>query len=288
MKNKNDALPNKTLAIIAGSGSLPIILANEALKQDYSIIIYSVIEENHDNKLFPSHLQNYIQPIHLLKLGKLMKLLEQNKTTDLVMVGKIHKKNLFNILSMDLFTIKLLPSIRHKGDMSLFNIIVQYLNKINITIQPQTLFLQSLLLPEDVYTKRKPSPQEWSDIQYGMFYAKKITDLDIGQTVVIKDGIVVAVEAIESTNECILRGGSLAKKDAIVCKTARTKQNNKFDVPAIGLETIEAMYKSKCKILAIESNTMYAIDITKLIEAANRYQMILVSTAVNEKLLPTL
>ena len=146
-----------SLGILAGGGELPIILANNALEMGYNIYIYSFIEENHDNSHFPKHLHRYIQKVHLLKYGTTFKLFKKDKINELVLVGKINKKSIFNNLKFDLFTLKTLLSLKNKNDMEAFKMLQDLLTDIHVTILPQTKFLKSLLLTENIYTKKKPN-----------------------------------------------------------------------------------------------------------------------------------
>ena len=141
-----------------------------------------------------------------------------------------------------------------------------------ITIAPSTLFLDELLAPAGKLSKRSPTPAELQDIDFGFKIAKEIGALDIGQTVVVRRQIVVALEAVEGTDECIRRAGALAGPGTVVVKVSKPNQDLRFDVPAVGLDTIQAMTEAQAAVLALEAHKTLTFDRDQMLTAANRSQ----------------
>ena len=271
----------KKLGILAGSGILPALAAREALKQGWPVTIYAVAEENFQSD---PDLAPYIQPVTITRFGSFLKRLKREGITNLILLGKIRKEHLFRELRFDMKTVWLLSKMLNKNDDTIFYTVENEMKKIGVTLLPQAQFLEPLLLNEGIYSKKKPSKAILKDIEFGMFYARSIGALDIGQTVVVKDGSVLAVEAIEGTDKCIMRGGELSrKKGAIVCKAEKLKQDIRFDIPTVGVETLEVMKKSGCSVLAIEAGKTFVVTPKEVFDYVNRNHMILVSTHVPDK-----
>lgn len=169
----------------------------------------------------------------------------------------------------------MLKSIKDWNDKSIFNLVYQEFKKTGIEILDQKSFLKSLLCAPGIYSKRKPAKSELDNIEFGMNYAKKIAALDIGQTVVVANKTILSVEAIEGTDEAIKRGGAFARNKAgVVCKAMYKNQDTRFDVPAVGLQTLESMRASGCNVLAIEAKNTFVIDREKFIKKINDYKMV--------------
>ena len=173
--------------------------------------------------------------INIGKVGRIFKTLQKEGVDEVTMIGKVTKEILYSggVLVPDWQAIKILMSLPDRHDDTIMNALVAKLESLGIHVMDQTLFLKDLMPQEGVLSKRKPTREEWEDMQYGFAMAKKIGGLDIGQTVVVKNKAIMAVEAIEGTDACILRGGKLGKK-AIVAKTAKPAQDNRFDMPGVG------------------------------------------------------
>jgi DUF1009 family protein len=147
--------------------------------------------------------------------------------------------------------------------------IVKELEEEGFRVHDTTSFTKDLLCPERVLTRKKPSRTEWQDIEFGWKIAKELGQLDIGQTVVIKNMAVMAVEAIEGTDEAIMRGGHFAKSGAVVLKVSKPQQDMRFDVPVVGRGTLRTMKKAKAGVLAIEASKTIILDLNRFIEAAD-------------------
>ncbi|MDH5720953.1 MAG: UDP-2,3-diacylglucosamine diphosphatase LpxI [Spirochaetia bacterium] len=275
----------KKLGIIAGSGILPALTADSAIKQNVETVIYAVEEEDFSNKKHNLHLRTISKPVTITQVGKAIKQFKKDGITHLVMIGKITKEHLFKDLKFDLKTLWMLRKLINRNDDTIFFALADELKKNGVDILPQDYFLKDLFLPEGVYSKKKPSAQDLKDIKYGMYYAKKMGQLDIGQTVVVRFESVLAVEAIEGTDECIKRGGRLSRnKGAVVCKAEKAKQDARFDVPAIGVQTLETIKKNGAHALAFEAGKTLIVTPESVIKKANELQLILAGTSAPSKL----
>lgn len=257
----------KKIGIIAGAGELPIALANEARAQGYSVFAVAL------EPLAESGISEYVDGIawvNVGKFGKLIDALKKHGVREAVMAGKVSKTLLYKSrITPDLKAMKLLFSLKDRKDDSILLAITEELDREGIRLLDITRFSSSLLAAEGVYTERRPTDAEWKDIGFGWRIAKEIGRLDIGQTVVVKNLAVMAVEAIEGTDEAILRGGGLAKEGAVVIKVSKPEQDMRFDVPAVGLQTLNAMQVVGAKVLAVEKDKCLILNKTSLIEKAN-------------------
>jgi DUF1009 family protein len=259
-----------TLALIAGTGQLPVAVASEAKKMGYRVVGIA-LQPPADESLKP-----FTDDFHKVKIGSfgsLLKLLTKLSVTEAVMAGKVPKKLLYENkkdLIPDVKTMKILFSLKDRSDDSIMNAVVGELEKQNIKIHNTTTFTQSLLAPEGVLTRKKPSKDDLKDIEFGFKIARKIGELDIGQTVVVKKRAVMAIEAIEGTDEAIKRGGALAQKDAVVVKVSKPQQDMRFDVPAVGTDTLRSMEMTGAKVLALEASKCIIVDKDNFLKEADK------------------
>ena len=265
--SKKDPKP-RTLGIIAGMGRLPVAIATEAKKMGYYVVGIA-LQPPADESLRP--VTDDFHKVRIGSFGGLLSLLKKLSVTEAVMAGKVPKKLLYEnkrSLIPDLKAMKLFFSLKDRADDSIMKAVVKELEKNNITIHKTTTFTKDLLAAEGVLTRHKPSKDDMKDIEFGWAIAKQIGRLDIGQTVVVKNRAVMAVEAIEGTDEAIKRGGALAQKDAVVIKVSKPQQDMRFDVPAVGIDTLRSMKKVEARVLALEASQCIIVDKEKfLIEA---------------------
>jgi hypothetical protein len=264
--NKSES--SKTLGLIAGTGELPRVIVSEAKKMGYRVVAIA-LQPPADESLKP--FADEFHKVHIGRLGGLIRLLKKLSITEAVMAGKVPKNLLYKKdIIPDLRAINLLFSLKDHSDDTIMQAIVKELEKEGINLLKTTIFTKNFIAPEGVLTYKKPSKTEWRDIEFGWKIAKGIGQLDIGQTVVVRDMAVIAVEAIEGTDETIKRGGSLVKKGAIVIKVSKPQQDMRFDVPVVGTNTLHSMKKASAKVLAIEAGKCIIIDREKFIKEANR------------------
>lgn len=261
---------SKKLSLIAGMGKLPEAVASEAKKKGFKVIAITLSPiENKSLK----HLADEFHKIHIGRLDELISLLKNLSITDAVMAGKVPKDLLYKYkgsIAPDLRALKLLCSLKNRSDDTIMKAIIRELEKENIKLHKTTAFTENLIAPKGVLSCRKPTKSEWKDIEFGWDIAKKMGGLDIGQTVVVKDAAVMAVEAIEGTDEAIKRGGSLAGEGAVVIKVSKPKQDMRFDVPVVGANTLHSMQNVKSKVLAVEAGKCIIIEREDFIKEADR------------------
>jgi DUF1009 family protein len=245
------------IGIIAGSGKLPVILAQEIQNAGKQAIIISVSKDADES------LKSLTPDFHQLGVGQVKKIINtflDFNVKELAIIGKVSKDTLFNPLHFDTKAIKIVSKLKDKSDSSLFSAIADEIESSGIKIIDQRQYLGKLLPEKDVLTKNKPSKSQLHDIEYGMELAKKVSELGIGQTVVVKDQIILAVEAIEGTDEAIRRGAKLCKGGAVIAKASKSDQDFRFDVPTIGPNTIDVLMESKASVLAIEYGKAFLLE----------------------------
>lgn len=245
-------------------------LATEARKMGYRVVAIA-LKPLADKSLSP--FADEFCEVGVGHLGKLIGILKKFNIRDVVMAGKVPKGLLYKhkgSILPDIRAIKLLFSLKDRSDDSIMLGIIKELEKEGIKLLKITTFTKNLLAPEGVLTKRQPKEGQWKDIEFGWKIAKEIGRLDIGQTVVVKDLAVMSVEAIEGTDEAILRGGELAGHEAVVIKISKPQQDMRFDVPAVGVDTLHVMKKTHADVLAIEADKSIIIDREKFIHEADR------------------
>ncbi|MBI2995702.1 MAG: LpxI family protein [Candidatus Melainabacteria bacterium] len=268
-------MPNNKLAIVAGNGELTSLLAESACKQGFETCAIAITDEA------KHRLEDICDKVCRFSPGEVSKMInfiKREMIDQVVFIGKVPKIDLLrNVHKLDWIAIKNLSKLSNFNDDSIHGGIVDLLNKHNITILPQTMFLKNLFLEKEILSKRKPTLEERVDIDYGYDVAKKVASLDIGQTVVVKNKMILAIEAIEGTDEAIKRGCELAKSGAIVIKVSKSNQDERFDIPAVGEKTIETIADYKGSVLAFEANKTIVSNKEKLIEIANKKNICLLA-----------
>jgi UDP-2,3-diacylglucosamine hydrolase len=229
------------IGLIAGNGRFPLLFAENARRLGYRVSAVALTGETD-----PS-LERVVDRIHwvaLGQLGRLIKAFKQDGVRQAVMVGGVKKTHLFSNVRPDLRSLALLRRVTVRKDDALLRAIAAELEDEGIRIRESTFGLDGLLVEEGTLTKRAPTRKEWRDIEFGWEIAEAVGRLDIGQCVVVKDRVVVAVEAVEGSDEAIRRGGKLARAGSVVVKRFKPQQDRRFDLPAIGPGTIRAMAES--------------------------------------------
>ena len=265
----------ETLGLLSGIGHLPVDVAQSAKAMGYRVVAIGVVP-GVDPGLAASVDAYY--DIHIGKLGKIINTLKKNNVTKVTMIGKVTKEILYSegAIIPDFRAIKLLTSLPDRKDDTIMNAIVKELEEEKMAVMDQTLLIQPLLPAPGVLSKRKPTADELEDIEFGFQVAKEIGRLDIGQTVVVKNKAVMAVEAIEGTDACILRGGTLGK-GVIVAKTAKPAQDNRFDMPSVGVRTIESMIAAGAAGIVMEAGRTLLVERERTLALADEHNMFVVA-----------
>ena len=265
----------ETLGLLSGIGHLPVDVAQSAKAMGYRVVAIGVVP-GVDPGLAASVDAYY--DIHIGKLGKIINTLKKNQVTKVTMIGKVTKEILYSegAIIPDFRAIKLLTSLPDRKDDTIMNAIVKELEDEKMAVMDQTLLIQPLLPAPGVLSKRHPTAEELEDIEFGFQVAKEIGRLDIGQTVVVKNKAVMAVEAIEGTDACILRGGTLGK-GVVVAKTAKPAQDNRFDMPSVGVRTIESMIAAGAAGIVLEAGRTLLVERQRTLALADEHNMFVVA-----------
>jgi hypothetical protein len=214
--------------------------------------------------------------MHVGQLNRLLKFFSQNKIHHAIMAGQLAPKNLFD-LRPDWKALLLLGKLKERNAESIFAAIADELSAIDVDLLPATTFLEDCLASEGLIAGSKLSKSEKEDVDLGWKIAKEISRLDIGQTVIVKDGTVVAVEALEGTNDAIKRGGALARENAVMVKVAKPNQDMRFDVPVIGVETLRVAAEAKLRVIAVEAGKTLFLERDAITNLAGRSKISIVA-----------
>ncbi len=256
------ASPDK-IGLIAGNGVFPLIFAETAKERGLSVVAIA-----HTGETEPSLSEKVddILWIRVGQIGKLISYFKKSGVSSAVMAGGIRKTRIFEVRP-DLRAISLLARLKEKKDDALLRAVAGELERENISIEDATAFLTPLLAGEGEFT-RPLKKSEKEDVHWGWSLAKKVGLLDIGQCVVVRNGVILAVEAIEGTDATILRGGTLGKENAVVIKVCKPQQDLRFDIPTVGPETIRSMIEVKASVLALESGKTLILEKDRFIRDA--------------------
>ena len=265
------------LGIIAGNGRFPFLVLDAARAQGYEVVVAAIKEETS-----PEIESRGASAVHWLSLGELSKLIEtfqREGVTRAVMAGQVKHKQIFSSIRPDWRLAKLLLSLTTRNTDSLLGAIAKVLADEGITLESSTALLEPLLAKPGVLTKRAPSKQEKKNIEYGRTIARGLAQYDIGQTVVVAESACVAVEAMEGTDATIERAGQLMAtldpgrsalaRELTVVKVAKPKQDMRFDVPVIGVKTIEVMRNAGATCVALDAGKCLLIDGDAVIQSAD-------------------
>jgi len=254
------------VGLIAGATQFPLLVAREAKALGYSVVAVGI-----EGETLPE-LSREVDEMQVVALGELSRLISVFKTAGVrraVMAGKVQHASIFRAIKPDLKLLAVLMKLREKNTDAIIGAVAKVLEDEGITLMDSTVFLKALLAPGGVMTRRRPDSGEMKSIEYGVRVARELTRLDIGQTVVVKDGACVAVEAMEGTDETIRRAHGLCGEGAVVVKLSKPAQDFRFDVPVCGLGTIEAMAATGAKALAIEAGRTLVFDRERVVEEAD-------------------
>ncbi len=265
------------LGLIAGNGKFPLLVLDAARARGYEVVVAAVREEAD-----ASIEKHGAAAVHWLSLGELGKLIETFKAegvTEAIMAGQVKHKQIFSSIRPDRKLAKVLLSLTMRNTDSLLSAVAKVLAEEGIHLRNSTSLLEPMLAPAGVQTRRAPTDAEQTDITYGRAVAHHVARFDIGQTVVIAEAACIAIEAMEGTDEAILRAGALMQslhgeastlsRALTVVKVAKPNQDMRFDVPVVGMHTIETMQRAGASCLALDANRCLMLDREKMIAAAD-------------------
>ncbi|MGB2603583.1 MAG: UDP-2,3-diacylglucosamine diphosphatase LpxI [Candidatus Sulfotelmatobacter sp.] len=280
---------NEKLGLIAGNGKFPLLVLDAARAEGYEVVVAAIKEE-----AFPEIEDHDATSVHWLSLGELSKLIktfQQEGVSRAIMAGQVKHKQIFSTIRPDWRLAKLLLSLTTRNTDSLLGAVASVLAEEGITLENSTWLLDPLLAKPGVLTRRAPIEQERKNIDYGRTVVRHLAQYDIGQTVVIAESACVAVEAMEGTDATIERAGQIMRSlhgDAstlsralTVVKIAKPNQDMRFDVPVIGVKTIEVMHAAGATCLALDAGKCLLLDGEKVIDAANPVGIAVVADATS-------
>ena len=256
------------IAIIAGSGKFPLFLAKVAKSNDIRVIILAIISSAEKD------IEKIADKTYWVELGqgkKLIEILQKENIEYAVMAGKVNKSTIIKqSIKLDEEAKNILQRIKDKKDDTILSAIADRLNNFGVELIDSTLFLKNFMSGKGPLTKKRPDRKQQQDIEFGVSIAKNMGSLDIGQSVMIKDKAVIAVEAIEGTDEAIIRAGQLAGKGIVIVKVSKPHQDMRFDVPTVGLETLKAIKLSGASVLALEAGRVLMLEKEDMRKEANK------------------
>ena len=270
----------KKIGLIAGVGRLPVEFARAARGMGVHVIGVGVLPEV-DPEL--AQVAHTYESINIAKLDRIFKVFKREQVTEVTLLGKITKELVYAHRELpDLRVLKIFSRIKNFSDDTLTLALVEELAAEGITVLDQTELLRPLMPAAGVLTNRKPTEAELADMRFGLNMAKKIGGLDIGQTVVVKNRAIMAVEAIEGTDACIRRGGQLGRGGVTVAKSAKPKQDMRFDVPGVGPDTLDSMIEAGAVALVIEAGKTLVVDRETMVAKADQHGITIVAMAGDE------
>nr|WP_321398972.1 UDP-2,3-diacylglucosamine diphosphatase LpxI [uncultured Desulfobacter sp.] len=267
------------IGLIAGGGQFPLLFTQKARANGYKVIGVGFRSETDPELAQQTHRFEWL---YLGQLNKLIRYFKSHGVTRALLMGSISKANIFKDIRPDLKALAFIAKTAGTHDDNVLSSFADLLEKHGITLVPSTFLLPELISPKGCWTKRKPDKAEKKDIQQGWKLAKAVGRLDIGQCLVISNGTVLAVEAIDGTDATIERGGRLSRGNgATVVKLSKPNQDLRFDLPSSGCTTIETMHRSGVTVLVLEAGKSLSFDREKMIALANQYNICI--TAVTEE-----
>ncbi len=263
----------ENIGIIAGGGHFPLLFAKAAREAGRRVVVIAFRGETDEEVTAGADAVCWIK---LGQLGKIVQFFEKERVGETVFLGTITKTRIFRDVIPDMKALSLWNKIDRKQDDAILRAVAGHLEQEGIRVVESTRYLQHLLFPCGVLSKRKPNKSHWQDIKLGWKAAKAIGKIDIGQCVVVRDSTVVAVEAIDGTDATIIRGGELAKEKAVVVKVCKPGQDFRFDLPATGPKTIRSMRRVNASVLAVEAGRSLIFEQEEMIRAANEAGIVVV------------
>ena len=261
------------IGLIAGTGEVPVYFARKACQLGIKLISIGFSKEI-QNGLAPFSEKCY--SIGVGQPGKIFKTLQQNSVKELLILGKVDKSIIFKLQKFDFKALQFFKNIATHEDKVLLLGVIDELEKEGFRVLSQKEFLSDIFPQKGNLAHREPTKQELEDIAFGLPIARKLADMEIGQTLVVRNKTVVAVEAMEGTDQAIQRGCDLAQGKCVVIKVSRTNQDYRYDSPGIGPQTINMLVKGEAGVLALEAERVMVVEQEKVLDLANKAKIAVV------------
>jgi DUF1009 family protein len=264
----------KKIGLIAGNGKFPILFARAAARHGLEVVTIAI---KRDTSRWITPLVKKVYWLSLKDYATMFDIFKKEGIQKVIMAGQVNPQNLFYKDVGDEALKELLVAVKDKRPDTVFSAVADTLAAHSIELLDSTLFLDDYLPEKGILTKHKPDAKTWKDIKLGYDMAKRVAGLDIGQTLVVENGAIVAVEAIEGTDAAILRGGRVANGGVVVIKVSKPDQDMRFDIPVVGPRTIKYLSKVHARCLAIEARKTLMIDRQECINAADKKSIAIVA-----------
>ena len=272
------------IGLIAGNGRFPFLVLDAACRLGHDVTVVAIREEA-DPRISEVIAGGESVKLHWVSLGQLgrcVQILKDAGVSRALMAGQVKHTKLFSGVVPDLTLLSVLRKLKTKNTDALIEAVADVLGEHGIKLEDSTSFLQPLLAREGTLTSREPTVDEWVDIKVGYRIADVLARLDIGQTVVVKDRAVVAVEAMEGTDEVITRAAGLAGPGMSVIKVAKPNQDMRFDVPVVGLRTIETLREANAGVLSIDAGRTLVLDGDAVFQVADESGIVVVGRGLRD------
>lgn len=258
------------IGLIAGNGRFPFLALQGARSLGHDVTVVAVKEEAFPELEEAARVAGAdLTWVSLGHLGKCIKVLKAAGAGQAIMAGQVKHAKIFSGIIPDLTLLSVLTKLRAKNTDALISAVAEVLRGEGIELLDSTAFLEPLMARPGILSRRQPAPGELEDLAFGYRMADAVAALDIGQTIVVKDKAVVAVEAMEGTDAVIRRAGEIAGPGTCVVKVAKPKQDMRFDVPVVGIATIESMRAAGAAVISIDATKTLVVDGEKFVEAAD-------------------
>ncbi|MBT3194019.1 MAG: LpxI family protein [Verrucomicrobia bacterium] len=276
-------LPSK-IAIIAGRGAYPLLLAESARTQGVTRVVVIAFKKETDPRI--TSVADDVHWISMGQLGRMLEALAQTGVKHAVMAGQITPTHLFRV-RMDAKMLSILKQLTTRNAETIYGAICKELTEMGIELLPASSFMEAHMPAAGQLTTRAPSDVEMNDIRMGFMVAKTTSGLDIGQTVVVKEGTILAVEAFEGTDAAILRAGKLGGAGAVLIKVAKPGHDMRFDIPVIGLKTVKSLRKAKIGAVAVEAGKAIILERAEIIRRMNAMGIAFIAVDASTQELPS-
>ncbi|SKA75713.1 LpxI family protein [Desulfobaculum bizertense] len=268
----------ETIGIIAGGGQFPFLVAQGAHRRGLKVV--AVGFSDHTDMELAKETDDFIE-LHIGQLNKLIRFFKRHGVSRIVLAGAINKPRALHF-KPDLRAMKLLFKLRSKGDDAILTTVAKELESEGLQVASALTIVPDIGTPAGVITRGKPNAQEWADLRYGWPKAKAIGSMDIGQSLVVKNGMVVAVEGPEGTDATLRRSGELAGPGCVLVKVYKPGQDNRMDLPAAGLQTVQTMIETGASCLGIEAGNSLFFDAEEAIALADKHGIHIVGLTAEE------